>query len=143
MKNKIFIDTNILIYSIDRFDKTKQKNARALLKEIAANGTGVISTQVLQEFFVAATKKLNAAPLIVKEIINSFEKFEVIQVTVEMIKEAIDVSLLNKLSFWEALIVVSAETAKCAALLTEDLNAGQMIKSVKIINPFITKAGNL
>ena len=137
MKNKFFIDTNILIYSVDKFDKIKQKKARALLKEIAANDTGVISTQVLQEFYVAATKKLNAAPLIVKEIINGFEKFEVVQITVEMIKDAIDVSLLNKISFWDALIVVSAEIAKCTALITEDLNSGQIIKGVKIINPLL------
>lgn len=137
MKNKFFIDTNILIYSVDKFDKTKQKKARALLKEIAANDAGVISTQVLQEFYVAATKKLNAAPLIVKEIINSFEKFEVVQITVEMIKDAIDVSLLNKISFWDALIVVSAEIAKCTALITEDLNSEQIIKGVKIINPLL------
>jgi predicted nucleic acid-binding protein len=137
MKNKFFIDTNILIYSVDKFDKTKQKKARALLKEIAANDAGVISTQVLQEFYVAATKKLNAAPLIVKEIINSFEKFEVVQITVEMIKDAIDVSLLNKISFWDALIIVSAEIAKCSALITEDLNSGQIIKGVKIINPLL------
>lgn len=138
MKNKFFIDTNILIYSIDKFDKSKQKKARALLKEIAVSDTGVISTQVLQEFYVAATKKLNAAPLIVKEIINGFEKFEVVQITVEIIKDAIDVSLLNKISYWDALIIASAETAKCTALITEDLNAGQIIRGVKIINPFQT-----
>jgi predicted nucleic acid-binding protein len=137
MKNKIFIDTNILIYCIDKFDKSKQKKARTLLKEITLEDAGVISTQVLQEFYVAATKKLNADPLIVKEIINSFEKFEVVQITVEMIKDAIDVSLLNKISFWDSLIVVSAETAKCTALITEDLNAGQIIKGVKIINPLL------
>lgn len=136
MKNKIFIDTNILIYSIDKFDKSKQKKARALLKEIAVSDTGVISTQVLQEFYVAATKKLNAAPLIVKEIINGFEKFEVVQITLEIIKDAIDVSLLNKISYWDALIIASTETAKCTALITEDLNAGQIIRGVKIINPF-------
>lgn len=136
MKNKFFIDTNILIYSIDKFDKSKQKKARALLKEIAVSDTGVISTQVLQEFYVAATKKLNAAPLIVKEIINGFEKFEVVQITVEIIKDAMDVSLLNKISYWDALIIASAETAKCTALITEDLIAGQIIRGVKIINPF-------
>lgn len=138
MKNKIFIDTNILIYSIDKFDKSKQKKARALLKEIAVSDTGVISTQVLQEFYVAATKKLNAAPLIVKEIIIGFEKFEVVQITIEIIKDAMDISLLNKISYWDALIIASAETAKCTALITEDLNAGQIIRGVKIINPFQT-----
>lgn len=135
MKSKIFFDTNILIYSIDQYSKVKQKKARVLIKEIAVSNTIVISTQVLQEFYVAATKKLGAEPLTVKEIINSFEKFEIITITLEMIKDAIDISLLNKISFWDALIIITAEAAKCTALFTEDLNSGQVIKGVTIINP--------
>ncbi len=135
MRNKIFFDTNIFIYSIDKYSKTKQKKARALIKEVAESNTIVISTQVLQEFYVAATKKLGAEPLAVKEIINSFEKFEIITVTLEMIKDAIDISLLNKISFWDALIIVTSEAAKCTVLFTEDLNSGQVIKGVTIINP--------
>lgn len=138
MRNKIFFDTNILIYSIDKFSRTKQKKARALIKEIATSSTIVISTQVLQEFYVAATKKLGAEPLAVKEIINTFERFEIVTITLEMIKDAIDISLLNKISFWDALIIVSAEAAKCTALFTEDLNSGQVIKGVTIINPLAT-----
>ncbi len=137
MKNKIFFDTNILVHSVDKFNKQKQKKARLLLKEAANENAVVISTQVLQEFYVTAVKKLNANPLVVKEIINSFEKFDIIAVTVEMIKDAVDISLLNKISFWDALIVVSAEAAKCSALLTEDLNSGQIIKGVKVVNPFL------
>lgn len=137
MKNKIFFDTNILVCSVDKFNKQKQKKARLLLKEAANENAVVISTQVLQEFYVTAVKKLNANPLVVKEIINSFEKFDIIAVTVEMIKDAVDISLLNKISFWDALIVVSAEAAKCSALLTEDLSSGQIIKGVKVVNPFL------
>ena len=137
MKNKIFFDTNILVYSVDKFNKQKQKKARLLLKEAANENAVVISTQVLQEFYVTAVKKLNANPLVVKEIINSFEKFDIIAVTVEMIKDAVDIRLLNKISFWDALIVVSAEATKCSALLTEDLNSGQIIKGVKVVNPFL------
>lgn len=136
MRNKVFFDTNIFVYSIDKYSRKKQKKARELIKEVAANNTIVISTQVLQEFYVAATKKLGAEPLAVKEIINSFEKFEVITITLDMIKDAIDISLLNKISFWDALIVITAESAKCSVLFTEDLNSGQVIKGVTIINPF-------
>ncbi len=136
MRNKVFLDSNIFVYSIDKYSKKKQKKARELIKEVAANNTIVISTQVLQEFYVATTKKLGAEPLAVKEIINSFEKFEIITITLEMIKDAIDISLLNKISFWDALIVITAESAKCSVLFTEDLNSGQVIKGVTIINPF-------
>lgn len=96
---------------------------------------GVISTQVLQEFYVAGVKKLNANPQILKEIIKGFEKYEIVQVNIELIKEAIDISLLHKISFWDALIITSAEIAGCQIIYTEDLNSGQMIKGIKIINP--------
>jgi len=137
MKTKIFVDTNILLYSLDKFDKEKQKLSRLLLREIALEKAVVISTQVLQEFYVAAIKKLNATPSLVKEIIISFEKFEVVQTSTEMIKDAIDTSILNKISFWDSLIVVSAESAGCKILLTEDLNHGQFIRGIKIVNPFL------
>ncbi len=137
MKGKVFIDTNIFVYSIDKHDKVKQKKARAVLTELAAKGIGVISTQVLQEFYVAATKKLNANPLVVKEILHSLEKFEVVQISPEMINDAIEVTLLNKISFWDSLIIVSAESSKCTSLLTEDLNSGQVIKGVTVVNPFV------
>ncbi len=138
MKSKVFIDTNILIYSIDKFDKIKLKKARKFLKETSSENTVVISTQVIQEFYVAATKKLNANPHIIKEIVKNFEKFEIVQINIEMIKDAIDTSILNQISFWDALIIISAEISKCQILYTEDLNQSQLIRGVKIINPFLT-----
>ena len=138
MKDKVFIDTNLLIYSMDSRSKAKQKLARNLLKDIYIQGAGVISTQVLEEFYVASTKKLKMNPSIVREIISFFDKFEVVHISTELIREAIDVNILNKISFWDALIIVSAEFAKCSILLTEDLNAGQTIKGVQIVNPFST-----
>ena len=137
MKDKVFIDTNLLIYSIDPRNKAKQKKARQLLKDIIVGDVGVISTQVIEEFFVVATKKLGISHELVKEIITGFERFEVVQITVEMIKHAIDVSVLYKLSFWDSLIIVSAESSKCTSLLTEDLNSSQVIKGVTVVNPFV------
>ena len=100
---------------------------------------GVISTQVLQEFYVAATKKLKADPVIVKDIMRSFENFEIVTITPTIINDAIDCSILNVLSFWDALIVSAAGYAKCAKLWSEDLNTGQVIRGVKIENPFNTQ----
>ena len=132
---KIFIDTNILVYSLDQFELEKQKNCRKLLKTLTGEYQGVISTQVMQEFFIASTKKLGADVLIVKDIIHSFERFETIIITPVLIKEAIDCSIINKLSFWDALIVIAAESAKCEKLWSEDLNNGQLIRGVRIENP--------
>ena len=84
---------------------------------------------------MVATKKLSVKPQITKNILHSFENFEVVQINPTLIQEAIDCSIIHQLSFWDALIVVCAESAKCGQLWTEDLNSGQVIRGVKIENP--------
>jgi predicted nucleic acid-binding protein len=133
--SKVFIDTNILVYSLDQTDPEKRHRCRELIKGLSAENLGVLSTQVLQEFYVASTSKLGADPLIVKDILRSLERFETVIITSLLIKEAIDCAITNRLSFWDALIVVAAESAKCKLLWTEDLNHGQIIRSVRIENP--------
>ncbi len=113
----------------------KRELSRDLFRDKATAGDAVISTQVLQEFYVAATVKLRVDPLLVKSIIHMFENIEVVVVGKDLISEAVDTSRQYKLSFRDSLIVVSAESAKCDLLYTEDLNAGQIIRSVKIVNP--------
>lgn len=132
---KIFIDTNILVYCMDKFDEKRQEKCRLLLKSLTEDQQGVISTQVMQEFYVAATKKLGADPLLTKDILHSFKQFEIVIVNPDIIYEAIDCSIINRISFWDSLIVVTAESARCEKLWTEDLNDGQIIRSVQVENP--------
>ncbi len=135
--DKIFIDTNILLYALDKHDAIKQKCCQKVLHNFFNEDVlGVISTQVMQEFYVGAIKKLRVEPLVAKNILHSFENFELIIVDSTLIKEAIDCSILNQLSFWDALIIVTAESAKCEKILTEDLNHGQIIRGVAIENIF-------
>lgn len=134
--SKIFLDTNILLYTLDENDKDKQKTARKIVQNVTNQNTPVISTQVLQEFYVASTSKLGVEPLLAKSIVHSFENMEVVLIDPYLIREAIDASVLNQISFWDSLVVVAAESAKCETLYTEDLNAGQIIRGVKIENPF-------
>lgn len=134
--SKIFIDTNVLVYSLDSIDKKKQKKSRLLLADLAKTNKGVISTQVLQEFYVVCTKKLKIDPLLARDIMNSLS-FEIVIVNPELIQRGIDYSLLYRLSFWDGLILASAENAKCSTLWSEDLNPGQIIRNTKIINPFV------
>jgi predicted nucleic acid-binding protein len=133
--SKVFLDTNVFVYSLDQSDSTKRKKCRNLIKSLTNENSGVISTQVLQELYVAATAKLGADPLLVKDIIRSLERLETVVVSPMLIKEAIDCSLINRLSFWDALIVVTAESAHCEILRTEDLNHGKVIRGVLITNP--------
>ncbi len=92
---------------------------------------------MMQEFYVAATKKLRADALIAKDILHRFERFEIVLITPEIIKDAIDCSIINRISSWDSLIVVTAESARCARLWTEDLNNGQIIRGVRIEDSLI------
>ena len=138
--SKVFIDTNIFIYAIDEFNPEKKERSRQVVKNAVENLTAVISTQVLQELYVAGTTKLGVDPLIMKSVVTSLDKIETVVVDTDLIKEAVDTSILNRISFWDALVVAAAESAQCEILYTEDLNNGQVIRGVKIINPFLDTA---
>ena len=135
--SKTFFDTNILIYQLDKRYPEKLKACRQSVEKIALNGEGVISTQIVQEFYVVATVKLHIDPVLVKSIIHTFENLEVVIIDKELISAAIDVNLQHHFSFWDSLVIVAAESAKCEFLYSEDMNHGQKIRNVKIINPMI------
>ncbi|GHV72689.1 twitching motility protein PilT [Spirochaetia bacterium] len=135
--DKIFIDTNILVYTVDKFDKNKQMIARKIIKETIFNDVAVISTQILQEFYNVCTIKLHMKPLKVKGYVHNYiENVEVVQNGSAIIERGIDISIMSKISFWDALLIAAAESANCTELITEDLNDGQIINGVKIKNPF-------
>lgn len=134
MNGKVFFDTNILLYAHDGRDPGKQRRALDLI--LAHGNHIVVSTQVLQEFFVAATNKLGIPDLETKEIIAAWNRSEVIKIDTNRIKEAIDIRILNRISFWDALILSAASSANCTSLLTENLNDGQWIAGVRVKNPF-------
>ena len=132
--SKVLLDTNVLVYALDADAGEKQKTARRLLREVASKG--VVSTQVLQEFYVVATRKLGVAPNLAKSVLHSLRRFETVTVTADLIEQAADCGVVHQLSFWDALIVVAAESAQCSELWTEDLNPGQVIRGVTVVNPF-------
>jgi predicted nucleic acid-binding protein len=136
MPAKIFLDANILVYAQDAGSARKQHRSRELLTELIASGNGVLSTQILQEYYVAATRKLGVAPLAAKAVLKTFSAFEIVQITPALIQEAVDCSILNQLSFWDALIVAAADAAGCTTIYSEDFNPGQLILGVKIVNPY-------
>ena len=133
---KVFLDTNVLVYAQDLDAPHKRERSRQLMAEVAASGNGVISTQVLQEYYVTATRKMGVAPLAAKSVVQSFRMFEVVQLSPDLIEQAIDRSVLSQLSFWDALIVAASVASECTTIYSEDLNAGQVIGGVKVVNPF-------
>ena len=135
MPGRVFLDTNILVYAQDGSAGEKQRRCREVVAGLAESGDGVISTQVLQEFFVAVTRKLGVSPLAAKGVMKTFDVFEIVQVSPALIQEAVDCSVLNQLSFWDSLILAAASAAGCTTVFSEDLSAGQQVLGVKIQNP--------
>src|ERR1700722_17413214 len=111
MNGVVFVDTNILIYAHDADASSKQARAAAALRELWDSGAGRLSVQVLQEFFVNATRKL-ATPLAhmsAREVVSSYGAWIREPTTADTVTRAIDVAALAQISFWDALIVASAE----------------------------------
>lgn len=132
---KVFLDANILIYAQDQDSPDKQRRSREVIAALADSGAGVISTQVLQEYYVTVTRKLGVAPLAAKSVLQTFKIFEMVQASPDLIDDAIDCSVLNTVSFWDALIIAAAASSGCAIVYSEDLNPGQTIQGVRIENP--------
>ena len=137
MPDRIFLDTNILVYAQDAGYPDKQRKSREIIAQLADSGDGVISTQVMQEFFVAATRKLGVEPLAAKGVLKTFSVFEVVQISSTLIHEAVDCSILNQLSFWDSLILAAAASAGCSTVFSEDLASGQTILGVRVQNPLV------
>ena len=136
-KTKVFFDSNILVYFADGADPQKQQIAEKLIKNAVINDNGVISTQSLQEFFAATTRKLLCTKEKAKEYVENFsDSFTVEQVSVQLILKAINISIKNQLSFWDSLILSAAIQSGCIICYSEDLSNGQIIEGVKIVNPF-------
>ena len=132
-----FVDTNILIYAHDLDAGVKRERAMAQLRELWDSGAGRLSIQVLQEFYVNATQKLTTpvARSTAREVIKTYGVWIHHPTTVETITRATELAELARISFWDALIVASAEEVDAEEVLSEDLNDGQAIAGIKIVNP--------
>lgn len=138
MKERSFFDSNILIYTDDSSSPGKQTQALALLKQNWENGTGILSTQVLQEYFSAVTRKQGIPPETAqRKIVLLSNRLKVFSITHHDIVLAIDIHRLHSFSFWDSLIVRMAQKSASSILYSEDMQHGQVINDLKIINPFL------
>lgn len=137
MKELSFFDTNVLVYAEDADEPVKRQLAIESITQAMREGTGAISTQVLQEFFVVSTRKLGIEPATAQRRMQLLTKLNVIQVTAEDTLDAVDLVRLHQVSYWDALIINAARKGGCATLVSEDMNHGQSINGVQIRNPFI------
>jgi len=138
MSGRIFVDTNVLIYAHDIQAGRKQEKASQILGGLWQSKTGVLSTQVLQEFYVNVTRKI-PSPLkrsTARDIIRQYSVWPVIGPDADMIVQASELEERHALSFWDAMIVAAARKAGAERILTEDLNHGETIDGVMVENPF-------
>jgi predicted nucleic acid-binding protein len=136
MSGASFLDSNVLIYTDDHDAPEKQAVALSLIEAGQASRDTFVSTQVLEEYFSATTKKLKVPAEIARGKIELFAQLNVVVITVDDVLAAIDLHRLHRLSFWDALLVQSARRAGCTTLLTEDLQDGRRFDSLVVRNPF-------
>ena len=136
MSARSFFDTNVLVYVDDDSDPIRQRLAGELFAEHRRRRTGVISLQVLQEYFVTATRKLGIDAENARRKVELLAELDVVTPDVPDILAAIDLHRLHRFSFWDALILQSAKLAGCAILFSEDFQNEQRIEGLRVVNPF-------
>ena len=138
MNARTFVDTNVLVYLFDRNNAAKQKVAKKVLDELWSERAGVVSVQVLQEFYLTVTKKIGK-PLTTeaaREVVHLYTRW-CRETTPSVVAAAFRIEDEARIKFWDALIIASAAKAGAVRLVSEDMNHGQVIAGVRIENPFL------
>jgi predicted nucleic acid-binding protein len=139
MKGRIFVDTNIIIYAHDLDSGPKHDIAKTIIEDLWEEKSGILSTQVLQEFYVNITRKI-PTPLFPAQARGVIENYLVWRMELngpETILLASEIEERYNLSFWDSMIVAAARNAEAEKILTEDLNPGQIVEGILIENPFL------
>jgi predicted nucleic acid-binding protein len=137
MRARRFLDTNILLYSISRAADEAEKRERAIaILDADDNG---LSVQVLQDFYVQATRASRSDPVphdVAAGLIGAWLRFEVQDNTVAVMRGALEIKAAHGFSYWDSAVVAAARALGCRELLSEDMSHGQVIDGVTIVNPF-------
>ncbi|MCL6642818.1 MAG: PIN domain-containing protein [Candidatus Bipolaricaulota bacterium] len=140
MNDKYFVDTNILVYAYNADEKEKHAQAAALLQELWDRKTGVLSLQVLQEFYVTVTQKIEkpiSSQQARKIVADSIAAWEIVEPTTETLLLAIEIRDKYQLHFWDAMIFAAAREAGAKVVYTEDFQHGREIEGIRFVNPFV------
>ena len=139
MKDKLFVDTNILVYAHDLDAGVKHDQAREMVTQLWESRNGVLSTQVLQEFYVTLTRKVSPKlnKLEARKLIQKYAHWHLVINNPPIITQASEIEERYDISFWDALIVSAAYSQNVPTILTEDLSHGQYIEGIFVKNPFV------
>ena len=144
MTGPVFVDTSVLVYDRDRRDPPKHERARTWMSALWQHpGLGVVSSQVLTEFYWTVTRKLRPglSEEAARRYVRTLFAWDVVEVDQTAIAEAWAIQDRFELSFWDSLVVAAARLARCRTLLTEDLQDGQDLDGLLVVNPFLHEPG--
>lgn len=140
MTGKVLIDTNLLVYAYDNSEPAKQQTALTVLDNLVTSGSGLISTQILSEFFVTVTRKI-PDPLTLEQAeqraINFSQIWPVLTVTGMIALEAVRGARVHGFSYWDALVWATARLNQAGLIFSEDFSHDQLVEGVRFVNPFL------
>lgn len=140
MTAPVFVDTNVFVYLHDHADSEKQARAREWVEFLVSRRAGRLSVQVLQELYAVLTRKVRPAfeASVARSIVRDLASWQPLPADIAVLERAWNLERRHSLSWWDALIVAAAQTNRCGVLLTEDLQDGQVLDDLRVINPFVS-----
>lgn len=141
----VFVDTNVLVYARDASEPAKQPRARAWMEALWRSRTGRISVQVLEEYYVTVTSKLDPGldPSEARSDVRSLSAWRPLPLDGDLVEGAWEIEDRRGFAFWDALIVAAARRSGCRHLLSEDLQDGQDLGGLEVVDPFLTAPAEL
>ncbi len=137
MTGPVFVDTNVFVYRHDDSVPAKQSRAEQWIGFLARSRAGRLSYQVLQELYATLTRpRLNFDPAEARRIVQLLSVWQPLSIEIGILERAWQVQDRHALSWWDALIVAAAQASECSILLTEDLQPGQLLGGVRVVDPF-------
>ena len=139
MSDKVFVDTNVLLYAHDLDAGARHDRAATTIRQLWENGSGIISIQVLQEFYVNVTRKIASplSPAEARRLMEAYRAWQVESPDTAAVLRASEIQERNQLSFWDAMIIATACQGGATVLLSEDLNHSQVLEGIRVENPFL------
>jgi predicted nucleic acid-binding protein len=135
-----FLDSNVLIYSISDSADAREMAKKALAVDVLERRNDIVlSTQVLQEFYVQVTRPTRPGALshdLACEFIAAWKRFRIVEISVELVDAGLDMRARTGFQYWDCAIIAAAQIAGCDTLLTEDMQDGRVLEGVTLVNPF-------
>ena len=141
MSDRVFLDTNVLVYAYDLDEPDKRAIAQRVLRYSILEEAGMLSAQVLGEFYVAVTRRVATpmSPAEAQRVVGHLQKLPVVEIDGSLARRAMETSQRYQVAYWDGLIIAAAERGQCTRILSEDLSDGQVYHGVTVVDPFANR----